>query len=105
MGYNDVHMVHRFECATCNSNLLKTHLFLGITKEKTHLCDKCDQKFEYPSYLKNHIDTVHHGFYNVKSQNQTDSADKNHENDSYLGHNGQDAIECRSCLIQFKFPR
>jgi hypothetical protein len=58
--------------------------------------------FEYPSYLKNHIDTVHHGFYNVKSKNHSDP-DKN-DNDSYLGHNGQDAIECRSCLIQFKFP-
>jgi hypothetical protein len=79
------------------------NLFSGITKEKTHLCDKCDQKFEYPSYLKNHIDTVHHGFYNVKSKNHSDP-EKN-ENDSYLGHNGQDAIECRSCLIQFKFPR
>ena len=50
------------------------NFFSGITKEKTHLCDKCDQKFEYPSYLKNHIDTVHHGFYNVKSKNHSDFA-------------------------------
>ena len=49
------------------------------------------------------METVHHGIYNAKSKNHSISDPDKNEND-FLGHNGQDAIECKSCLIQFKFP-
>ena len=50
------------------------------------------------------MDTVHHGIYNIREKNFDDKNFNSMNGERNLGHNGQDAIECKSCLIKFKFP-
>ena len=51
-------------CELCDystnmKNLFKKHIRVSHKRERSHLCDRCDMRFEYPVELKNHCKRVH----------------------------------------------
>ena len=108
-----------FKCEKCEywtseKGNYKRHLRVmhpNKKREKSFLCDDCDQKFEYAYLLKHHKEKVHEGI--SKKLHLCDECDKmfefphqvkNHKNMVHLGIAKKKSHFCDMCDKKFEFP-
>ena len=128
INYDDhVKMMHgsnksaeRLQCEFCDystnlKSLFQKHIRVSHKRERPHLCDRCDKRFEFPNQLKYHYNKVHEKLFEYKIecnmcqkkfqfQSQLDRhKEMNIGKNSCVSLN-KEPIECKLCSREFNFP-
>ena len=117
-GSNKSDKIIRCELCDYSTNLkslFKKHIRVSHKRERPHLCDRCDMRFEFPVQLKNHYNKVHEKMFEFKIE--CDVCQKKFQFQSELATHiainarksscaslEKETIECKLCLQKYQTP-
>ena len=95
--------------------MFQKHIRVSHKRERPHLCDRCDKRFEFPNQLKYHYNKVHEKLFEYKIecnlcqkkfqfQSQLDRHKEMNVGKNSCVSLNKEPIECKLCSREFNFP-